>query len=209
MEKPGQRGKTVETPKTDERERNVPFRTFLLFALLGSTILFLSLTAMFIVWTSYHPPIGNFALPKAFVISTIVLLMSSYLVTLTGKFYKSDNLNSLLIALGSTLVLAVVFSFLQISGWKEMYSSGHYFNGLAGITFLYLITGLHFAHLAGGAIYLIFMTLSVYSAWQDPVKGLLFCSNPYEKMRLDLFGIYWHFVDGLWLFIFLTFLFVF
>lgn len=200
-------GKVRDAQMVSISERMGPQRTIMFFALIGSSILFLSLVIMFIIWMSYNPPIENLNMPKAFILSTIVLLFSSYLLTLARHAFHKDNGKSLLISLFSTLVLSATFTFLQVSGWKELYDSGHFFDGAAGVTFLYLITGLHFLHVFGGIIYLIYLNLVAFDTWQDPVKSLLYFSNPVEGIRLELFSAYWHFLDGLWLFLFLTFLF--
>lgn len=200
-------GKVRDAQMESISERMGPQRTFLFFALIGSSILFLSLVIMFIIWMSYHPPIENLRLPKAFIVSTIILLFSSYFLTLARRAFQNDKSKLLLISLFSTLVLSSAFTYLQVTGWKELYVSGHFFDGAAGVTFLYLITGLHFIHVFGGIIYLIYLNLIAFDAWQDPVKNLLYFSNPVEGIRLELFSAYWHFLDGLWLFLFLTFLF--
>jgi cytochrome c oxidase subunit 3 len=200
-------GKIKDAQAVSISERMGPQRTFLFFALIGSSILFLSLVIMFIIWMSYHPPIENLRMPKAFVVSTIILLFSSYLLTLARRAFQTDNSKTLLISLSSTLVLSAAFTFLQVNGWKELYDSGHFFDGAAGVTFLYLITGLHFVHVFGGIIYLLYLNLVAFDTWQDPVKSLIYFSNPVEGIRLEIFSAYWHFLDGLWLFLFLTFLF--
>lgn len=201
-------GKVKDDRSISISEKMGPQRTFLFFALTGSSVLFLSLVIMFIIWMTYHPPIENLHLPKAFILSTIVLLFSSYLLTLSRQAYKNDNGRVLLLSLSSTLALSAVFIYLQVNGWKDLYDSGHFFDGAAGVTFLYLITGLHFMHVFGGVVYLLYLNLLAFDIWQDPVKSLLYFSNPVEKVRLELFSAYWHFLDGLWLFLFLTFLFM-
>lgn len=200
-------GKVRDAQRVSISERMGPQRTFMFFALIGSSVLFLSLVIMFIIWMSYHPPIENLKLPKSFILSTIVLLFSSYLLTTARQAFQKDNGRALLISLVSTLLLSATFTYLQVSGWKELYQSGHFFDGAAGVTFLYLITGLHFVHVFGGIIYLIYLNLLAFDTWKDPVKSLLYFSNPMEGIRLELFSAYWHFLDGLWLFLFLTFLF--
>ena len=189
------------------RERTHPYRTFLFFALFGSSILFLALVFMFIVWVTHNDPILNFHLPKAFILSTIILLFSSYTASLSHRYYREDNAQNLLLSLSSTLLFSGIFVILQVIGWKSMYQSGFYIDGDAGITFLYTITGLHFLHVGAGMIYLFYLSLKVFDIWRDPVRSLLYFSNHFEGVRLELFSTYWHFIDGLWLFLFLTFLF--
>lgn len=206
-------GKTGNRTSNDaallQQERMHPYRSVLFFALVGSSILFLSMVIMFIIWVSHHPPIDNFQLPKTFIISTLVLLFSSYFITFIQRYYKEDNARALLLSLTGALVLSGFFSILQVSSWKTLYDNGFYMDGEIGMTFLYAITGLHFVHVGGGMIYLFYLWLKAFDIWNDPVRSLLYFSNKYEAVRLELFSTYWHYLDGVWLFLFLTFLFTF
>lgn len=179
------------------------------FALVGSSILFLAMVFMLIVWITHNEPIENFHFPKGFILSTILLLFSSYTTTLSSKYYQEDNSRNLLLSLSATLFISLLFVVCQVLGWKSLYDQGFYLNGEAGILFLYVITGLHFVHVGIGMIYLFYLNLKVFDIWNDPVRSLLYFSNQFEGVRLEMFGNYWHFIDGLWLFLFLTFLFIF
>lgn len=190
------------------KERMSPYKTYMFYALVGSSVLFISLVIMFMVWITHNEPIENLHFPKSFVLSTILLLFSSYTASLMKKFYKEDNAENLLLTLCSTLLLSFSFVICQVSGWKNLFDQGFYINGDVGIAFVYIITGLHFLHVGCGMIYLFYLNLKVFDIWKDPVRSLLYFSNQFEGTRLDLFGTYWHFIDGLWLFLFLTFLFI-
>lgn len=190
-------------------ERTHPYRTFMFLGLVGSGILFLAMVFMFIIWLNNNPPIENFKVPKSFMVSTIVMLITSYLVVLANRYLKEDHAKGLLLSLTGALLLSGVFSLLQVLGWKDIYDQGFYLDGDAGIALLYVISAIHFLHVCGGMIYLFYLTLKVFDIWNDPVRSLLYFSNKYEAVRLELFSSYWHYLDGLWLFLFLTFLFSF
>lgn len=192
-----------------EKERTNPARTALFFCLVGSSLLFLSLVIMFIIWMTHNPPTENFKLPKEFTLSSIVLLVSSYIMTLVRRQHRNDNDRGLLLTLTGMLILSAVFALLQVSGWKNMIDQGFRPDKDVGISLMYAISGCHFLHLGGGMIYLFYLWLKSFDIWNDPVRSLLYFSNKYEGVRLEFFGHYWHFIDGLWLFVFLSFLFVF
>jgi len=189
------------------QQKNAPYKTFMFFALTGSAILFLSLVIMFIVWITQNEPLESFAMPKSYILSTIVLLISSYTTSLIPRFFKEDNTSGLLFALGSTLMLSGIFMVLQVMGWKTLFTSGFTINKEVGVTFLYLISGLHFIHVAGGMVFLLFLTIKALDIWNEPVNALMYFTNESERFRLELFSTYWHYIDALWLFLFLTFLF--
>lgn len=190
------------------KERTSPFRAFMFYALVGSSILFLSMVIMFIVWLTHNEPMENFHFPKSFILGTIFLLFSSYTLTLSQRYYKDDDTKGLLLSLSSTLLFSLLFVICQVLGWKSMYEQGFFLNGDIGIAFVYILSGLHFIHTGIGMIYLFYLNLKVFDSWNDPVRSLLYFSNQYEAIRLDLFSTYWHFIDGLWLFLFLTFLYI-
>jgi len=72
---------------------------------------------------------------------------------------------------------------------------------------LYFISGMHLLHLAVGVALLLWFALKALDKGNDPVKLLLFESDPVNKMKVGLLCTYWHFVDGLWIYIYLFFVF--
>ncbi len=189
-------------------ERVSPYKTFLFFALTGSTILFLSLVLMFIIWLTQNPPVERFNMPKPFIVSTIVLLITSYISTLIKTAFKNDDSKLLILSITASLGLSMLFASLQILGWKDLYDQGFYITGEVGISLIYIITGLHFLHVMCGLLWQFYLSLRAYDVWNDPIKSLLYFSNKFEGSRIDLYSTYWHFVDGIWVCLFLTFLYM-
>jgi cytochrome c oxidase subunit III len=107
-----------------------------------------------------------------------------------------------------TAVLGLLFVSFQYSGWQELTSAGIYLDGNPSGSFFYVITGMHAAHIAGGLFFLILA--SFRSFWYFGVKKRQshFVNDNQDTLfiRTDLLSMYWHFVDILWiyLFVFLT-----
>ena len=184
-----------------------PHKTFLIVAILGIAILFLF---MLLAFQLTKPPtfgVTNFKFPKAFILSTVVILLSSFVLGNLMTLYKRDQIlairNKLLIAFG----LGIVFCVLQFSGWRELSQSGVKFQGLVSGSYLYLISGLHLAHLVGGMIILYIELIMVWQKSKDSVKCLIYFTDPYQMLKLELLRLYWHFMDALWLVLFFYFLF--
>lgn len=192
-----------------EKERTNPYRTTLFFGLVGSSLLFLSLAIMLIIWVSHNPPVENFRFPREFTLSTLILLGSSYLLTLVRKYSSEDNDRGMLMSLTASMVMAGLFVILQLLAWNAMIEQGFDLEKDISITFIFGISAVHFLHAGGGMIYMFYLWLKSFDIWNDPVRSLLYFSNKYEGVRLELFSNYWHVVNGLWLFVFLTFLFTF
>ena len=156
-------------------------------------------------------PTGLHALPRYFSLSTIVLLISSYTMAQAPRLYAQDNLPSLARCLAATLLLGCAFAGLQVLGWRELLQNGVAFRGEGSRSsgqFLYLISGLHVAHLLGGVVLLLAVLLRVAHAERDAVRTLVFIRNPYYRRLLRLLGTYWHFIDVLWVALFGVFLFM-
>ena len=154
---------------------------------------------------------GLFALPRYFSLSTIVLLISSYTMGQAPRLYARDDLASLARCLTATLLLGCVFAGLQVLGWRELLQNGVAFRGEGSRSsgqFLYLISGLHVAHVLGGMLLLLAVLLRVAHAERDAVRTLVFIRNPYYRRLLRLLGTYWHFIDVLWVVLFGVFLFM-
>lgn len=141
----------------------------------------------------------TFSLPSSFMSSTVVILLSSTVLWWGVSQIKKGNVGNLKASLGLTLLLGLAFAFLQIHGWKQLVDENIFFAGKgsnpAG-SWVYAISFFHLAHLGGGVIALI-ITL---------FKSLRGAYSQEDYHGVTLLSIYWHFVDLLWvyLYVFLT-----
>ncbi|PIQ20728.1 MAG: cytochrome c oxidase subunit III [Cytophagales bacterium CG18_big_fil_WC_8_21_14_2_50_42_9] len=188
-------------------EKMHPFMMMLYLSMMGIGILFLMLTIAYVQSSAVDTDATKFTFPRFFSISTILLLISGYTISKTNRSYKKDNLNKLKKYFLFTILLGVGFVLSQLSGWYEISSNGISFRGLATGTYIYLISALHAVHLIGGFIFLSFMYFKTQQAANDPIRTLLFIRNPFVQQQIRMLGIYWHFMDGLWVFLYLVFLF--
>ena len=190
-------------------ERVPPVLMMFYLALLGIGVLFTGLVTMYIFTRlkdggapSGHP------FPRYFSLSTIVLLVSSPVVAQARRLYRADDLPNLARCLGATLLLGSIFCGLQLAGWRELMQQGVFFKDDPTGTYVYLISGVHIAHIAGGLLYLLALLLRTLHAARDGVRTLVFIRNPYHRRQLQAITVYWHFVDVIWLVLFAVFLFM-
>jgi cytochrome c oxidase subunit 3 len=195
-------------------ERVPPLVMMLYLAMLGIGVLFLFLIIAY-AHTRYEAdlPRGLHPFPKFFSISTIVLLISSYTLAQAQRLYRTDDVVNLSRCLGATLLMGCIFAGLQVLGWRELMEHGVLFSGedektYAGGSFIYLISALHVAHLLGGMVFLLALLLRTLHASRDAVRTLVFIRNPYRRLQLRLLGMFWHFVDALWVVLFVVFVFL-
>lgn len=99
-------------------------------------------------------------------------------------------------------MLGITFMLLQVSGWLEMIDSGAFMGNQNSVALVYLLTGLHLLHILAGIVYL---TLLFRKAVENRtyVDSFVYSVNPPNRLRLKLMTRYWHFVDALWLIVFI------
>ena len=163
---------------------------------IGSIVMmFAGLTSAFIVKSSQT----NFRLitiPKVFWISTAVIIVSSITMQLALRSFKQREMNQYRMFMGVTLLLGVAFVFTQWLGFGELWKSGITFKGSGAGQFLYVIFGLHAIHVIGGVI-----TLSVMF-----IKAFVGNVKLYSSVPVEVAATYWHFVDGLWIYLLVFFM---
>ncbi len=189
-------------------ERMHPYKIGMYLVIAGSSLVFLFLILTFHFSRDFEN-FDYFRFPRAFVVSTLILLISNFTLSKILHHYKYDNLKGLSKALGLTLFLGLLFLCTQYLGWLELSSQELSFEGLSSDVCLSIIFGLHVLHYIGGLTFLGYVYYNILKMPKDPVYSLLLFTNPFEKMKLELLLIYWHFIDVLWMAIFFYFLFTF
>ena len=191
-------------------EKLHPHKMLLYLAIFGSSLIFAFMLIAFTAsYSTPGPEVPRFVMPKAFVFSTLVLLISSYFVSRFMKLYQNDQMKKLRNYLGITVTLGFVFTISQYWGWHQLDISGYGLTGMTSGAYLYVISGLHILHLVGGIFFMTYQFIRISRVANDPVKTLIMVTNPYYKMRIEMLTAYWHFIDILWVGLFLYFLFMF
>ena len=169
-------------------------KMMLLFCLLSISMTFAGLTSAYIVSKARPDWLKDFDLPLSFTISTIIIILSSLSMWLAKKsVFKNEikNANKWLLI---TFSLAIFFIFLQISGFNSIINQGYFFTGAQSTvttSFLYVLTALHLLHLFAGLIVLIVVLANNHK--EKYIK---------EKLGFELAVTFWHFLGGLWLYLF-------
>ena len=188
---------TIEAkdPVNDQRKKIHPHK-FTLWVALGSIVMmFAGLTSAYIVkrdqaaWTS-------FPIPRAFWYSTAVILISSVTIQMALKAFREREMLRYRNLLTLTTLLGIGFIGLQWLGFKSIWATGITLKGSGGGQFLYIIAGLHAAHVLGGIIALIIMFIKAFASRV----------RRYNSVPVELMSTYWHFVDLLWIYLFIFFI---
>ncbi|MEM8524518.1 MAG: cytochrome c oxidase subunit 3 [Bacteroidota bacterium] len=181
-----------------------PFNVLLILSLIGLGALFLTLSISF-VYTRIQSDLPPIKLPNLFIFNTLILLGSSATMLWAKRSYLHDNTQNYQRALLATIVLSVVFMLLQFVAWQQLFSQNIQINSHVSASYLYVISGLHFAHVIGGLPFLIVFLVKAYKRMKEPVSVLVYFSDPEKRLKLRLLTIYWHFLDALWIYLVIFF----
>ncbi|OOG70449.1 cytochrome c oxidase subunit 3 [Algoriphagus sp. A40] len=182
-----------------------PYETLLYLGMLGSGLIFLFLVIAFLFSGSNQLAGSNHRIPVAFLISTFMLILSGYTVVKMRLHFQEENISKLESSLRNTFLLGVIFTILQVAGWKELTDMGINFTGLPSGSFLYLLSGIHIFHLLGAMVFALILLFQLRKTQEDGIRKLILITNPFEKMRIRLFTVYWQFMEVIWLVLFFLF----
>ena len=179
-----------------EEKNNRAKKMMLWFGIASLIMSFAGWTSAFVVSRTRKDWLQDFELPQAFLLSLGVILLSSLTFILAKRALKSEKRQLTTIYLIVTLILGVIFIFLQFQGFNEMIGWGYNFTGPTSnitMTFIFLIAAVHIAHVVVGLICLLVV---IYNHFKQKY-------NSSNMLGLELAATFWHFVDILWLYLFL------
>ncbi len=184
--------KDIRITEEPKKTMSMNPKRFLLWMFMVSIVMiFASLTSAYIVRQAE----GNwltFELPQLLWYSTVILLLSSLTAQLAYRAAKQDNLATLKTTLGLTVILGVSFLITQLYSWGVLIDNHVYFVGNPSGSFLYVLMGVHGFHLLSGLVYLLIVLTQSFT-YKVHSKNLL---------HLSLSVSYWHFLDVLWIYLF-------
>ncbi len=187
---------TTEHGSEHETTTGLDHRKLAMWAFLGSECMFFgTFISTYLVYRN-QSIVGPY--PKDIIsvpvtsVSTFVLLMSSFMMVMAlYSIRKGDNKGFRVWVLGTALLGSVFLGF-QVFEFREFYIHGlSPATNLFGTTF-FILTGFHGAHVTGGVIWLV-------SLFGQSMNGTL---RQKDSLRVELAGLYWHFVDIVWIIIF-------
>lgn len=175
-----------------------PKKFALLIACASILMMFAAFTSAYIV----RQAAGNwleFRLPDLFYLNTGVILLSSLSLHSSYLAFKRGKTLMYRLFLVGALILGLAFLVLQYQGWQALTAIGVELTTNPSGSFVYVISGVHAAHILGGIAALLVAILHAF-ALQHRV-------TPARKLRFELTLIYWHFVDLLWVYLLVFFTF--
>lgn len=177
----------------------------MILLLAAISALFLGFSAAYI-YTRVQSGVPPLQLPALFIINTGILIATSLVLKSTMRCYHNDKTRSYQIHLAITLFLTIIFLCSQIIAWNQLYNQGISIGNDNMASYLYVISGIHFAHVIAGIPFLAIFLIQSVTKMKEPVSVLVYFSDPNKKRNLKLLTIYWHFLDILWIYLVFFFL---
>jgi|SRR5690606_2998169 len=171
-------------------------KMMLWFGIISMIMMFAGLTSAYVVSKSRPDWVSDFELPPSLYWSTLVIIISSITFILAKKFIGENNRSNGTLFLMATLALGLVFVVLQFQSFSQIISAGFYFTGSeSSITssFIYVVVLSHLAHLLAGLIVLLVVIYNHFK--QRYYAG--------QMLGIELGATFWHFLDILWVYLFL------
>ena len=169
---------------------------FTLWVAMGSIVMmFAALTSAYIVKKNQSSWL-EFDLPRVFWYSTFTILFSSITLHLATKAFIAREMGRYRSLITLTALLGILFIVLQTMGFQSLESSHISLTGPksnSAASFLFVISGLHMVHVLGGVIALLVIFIRAYSV---KLKN-------YSSLPIELVSTYWHFVDAIWIYLFI------
>jgi cytochrome c oxidase subunit 3 len=167
-----------------------------LFVLLAaSTMVFAAFSSAFVVrrglsddWTSMHWP------PILFV-NTVVLLASSVVLDQSRRSLRSGDRSGFNLWWTIATALGILFLGGQAFAWYQFKEAGVFVSSNPSSSFFYVFTAAHAFHLMGGVAALLYVD----------VQALRLRLGPAKRTAIDVTAIFWHFLDGIWLYLMILF----
>ena len=176
-------------------------KMMLWFGMISLTMSFLGITSGYIVSKERADWLTDFQIPEAFYISLFIILLSSITFYFAKKYVIAQQKKQGMIFLIITFLLGITFILLQFKGFSEIISSGYFFTGSESTittSFIYLVVLLHLTHMLAALISVLVVIYNHYK--QRYTIG--------NTVGIEIAATFWHFVDVLWIYLFLFFYFV-
>ncbi|MCK0122940.1 heme-copper oxidase subunit III [Gelidibacter sp. F2691] len=189
------------TQGTFEEKNSRAKKMMLWFGIVSLIMSFAGWTSAFVVSSSREDWLKDFQLPNAFIVSTVLVLLSSVTFIMAKKALEKNNRQQTTIWLFTTLGLGIGFIANQFLGFQEIIDLGYNFTGPTSnvtMSYIYLIAMVHIAHVIVG---LVCILVVIYNHFKQKYTA--------DKMLgFELAATFWHFIDILWVYLFLFLYFV-
>jgi len=169
--------------------------TALFVLLAASTMVFAAFTSAFVVRRGMSDDWVSMPKPPILFVNTLVLLASSGLLEMARRTLRSGERSRFNAWWSAGTVLGVLFLIGQAIAWRELKNAGVFVATNPSSSFFYVLTACHAFHLLGGVTALVYVD----------VQALRLSLGPAKRTAIDVSAVFWHFLDGLWIYLMILF----
>jgi cytochrome c oxidase subunit 3 len=192
----------MDLTQGSEKEKQARAKKMMLwFGIVSLIMSFAGLTSAFVVSSAREDWLAGFVLPNAFSVSVALIILSSLTLLLAKKYLKLNKAKKTSFYLMVTLVLGIGFIISQLIGFQQIIDLGFNFTGPTSnitMSYIYIIASAHILHVIVG---LICLMVVIYNHFKQKY-------NAENLLGFELAANFWHFVDILWLYLFLFLVFM-
>jgi cytochrome c oxidase subunit III len=165
------------------------YHTAILLAIISITIFFMALATAFLVRKNGQDWVPA-QLPSVIWLNTIILLASSATMEFSRRRLAAGDPHGFRRFWQITTALGVLFLVGQLVAWGQLVARGVFVASNPASSFFYIFTAAHAIHLLGGVCALTYVLLHAFKKTEAP-----------RAMAAEVTSYYWHFMDGLWVFL--------
>jgi cytochrome c oxidase subunit 3 len=166
------------------------YYTGIAIAIISILMFFMALVSAYVVRKGSSADWQTFHFPAVIWLNTVILLASSLTLEVARRSLADSNLNAFRSWWSITTILGCVFLGGQLLVWRQLLQEGVYVASNPASSFFYIFTGAHALHILGGVGALLFVSLRNF----DRAKVS-------RTTAVGVTSYFWHFLDGLWLFL--------
>jgi cytochrome c oxidase subunit III len=167
-----------------------------LFVLIAaSTMVFAAFTSAFVVRRGLSDDWTSMPKPPVLFVNTVVLLLSSVVLDISRRALKSGNRSRFNLWWTLATGLGILFLIGQAYAWRLLKDAGFFVSTNPSSSFFYVLTASHAFHLLGGVTALVYVD----------IQALRLRLGPAKRTAIDVTAIFWHFLDGLWVYLMVLF----
>ncbi|HTX36260.1 MAG TPA: cytochrome c oxidase subunit 3 [Bryobacteraceae bacterium] len=169
--------------------------TALFVLLAASTMVFAAFTSAFVVRKGLSDDWVSMPKPPILFVNTAVLLASSALLEIARRTLRSGERSRFNAWWSAGTLMGILFLVGQALAWRELKEQGVFVASNPSSSFFYVLTACHAFHLLGGITALVYVD----------VQALRLSLGPAKRTAIDVTAVFWHFLDGLWIYLMILF----
>jgi cytochrome c oxidase subunit 3 len=182
-----------------------PQKFALWIAMASMSMFFAALTSALLLKKGDYRTWENFRLPIVFLFSTMSVIGVSICIHSALISYRKARFTRFRWLMFFSFLLGCLFLTLQLTGWHVLQQGGMTLTENLSGSFIYLITAAHGVHIIAGLIVMLVFLLHAIKNRKDPIYELRDIINPRRQLNLELLVSYWHYVDAVWVYLYVFF----